>query len=229
MKPVGTGYLLTWKGAQTGPFTLEQIRTQLTAGEISRIHRIRVDGGWQLLDEFLTALPESAVERQASAIQQREAQLPQEFHAQLAAERTRFEPPPPPPPLLPSSDEVARRSPLSHLLPKNEPLPILFPGSSSVNEFDERSSGKSHTSGLAIASLVMAVCNFIPYLNFFSWILALVFGHSALGQMKRDPQLGGKALAIAGLAITYFLLVVGLTFAVLVFANYQKLPNFLHL
>ena len=75
----------------------------------------------------------------------------------------------------------------------------------------------------------MALCNFVPYLGFFSWILALVFGHTALAQMKRDPGLDGRGMAIAGLVITYFLLVMGLTFAVLVFANYQKLPNFFHL
>ena len=82
------------------------------------------------------------------------------------------------------------------------------------------------TSGLAMAALGMALCNFIPYVNFISWILALVFGHMALAQMKRDESLEGRWLAITALVITYFLVVLVLTFIVLMLANHQKLPFF---
>ena len=65
----------------------------------------------------------------------------------------------------------------------------------------------------------MGLCNFVPYLNFVTWILALVFGHVALSQMKRDPAIEGRGMAIAGLVITYFLLLMGLTVGVLMVAK----------
>ena len=218
MKPADGSYFLTWKGSRTGPFSIEQVRAQLAAGEISRMHRIGVNGGWQLLDEFLTAAPDPAAERHAAALRQREEQLRREFDSQLAAERVRAVPPP-----TDSGDEV-KPSPFSHFLPKPPPPAILYPA---TPDEEDAPVTPTRTSGLAIASLVMALCNFIPYVGFFSWILALVFGHTALGQMQRDPSLAGRGMAIAGLAITYFLLVLGLTYVALVLINHQKLPSFL--
>jgi hypothetical protein len=46
-------YLLRWKGRPSGPFTLEEIRARLDAGEISRVHQIESELGWGLLDDFL--------------------------------------------------------------------------------------------------------------------------------------------------------------------------------
>jgi hypothetical protein len=209
-------YLLQWKGRQSGPFSLAQIRTQLGRGEISRMHQVAVDGGWQVLDEFLAQHPEETARRHADELRQREAELRREFETQLATERARgseYSPQDEPP-----------RSPLSHLLPKQPPptfLPLPDPASEA-----EAESAPTRTSGLAIAALVLALCNFIPYVNFFSWILALVFGHTALGQMKRDPALTGRGLALAALGITYFLLVMGVTFLVLLLVNGQKIPTF---
>lgn len=54
------------------------------------------------------------------------------------------------------------------------------------------------TNGLAIASLVTGILGFL-------WItplLAIVFGHIALSQIKRTRQ-GGRGLAIAGLILGY--------------------------
>jgi len=152
-------YLLLWKGRQTGPFALDEIRAKLTAGEISRMHQIGVAGGWQVLDEFL---------------------------------------------------EKVRPDPVRPLFP---PHPLQPP-----------SEPPAHTSRLAIAALIMGLCTFIPYVNFLTWILALGFGHTALWQMKEDETLRGRNLAIAGLMITYFVLVLGLTFVTLMVTNNQKLP-----
>jgi len=49
--------------------------------------------------------------------------------------------------------------------------------------------------------------------------LAIIFGHIALSQIKRDPGLGGRGMAYAGLAITYVLLGGGLIFGILYVAN----------
>jgi hypothetical protein len=58
--------------------------------------------------------------------------------------------------------------------------------------------GTTRTSGMAIASLVLGIISII--INPLS-ILAIIFGGVAMGQMGKDPTLGGKGLAIAGLVI----------------------------
>jgi len=223
MNPRESSYFLSWKGARSGPFSLEQIRAQLATSEISRMHQIEVEGHWQVLDEFLSRADADTRTRADAETAQREAQLRQDYERQLADERARHQPPPR------EIEPEEPRSSLSHLLRKEPPVfpqpppppppPLPPPRGDPPAEI-------TRTSGLAIAALIMGLCNFIPYVGFFTWILALVFGHTALGQMKRDPGLDGRGMAIAGLAITYFLLVLGLTFAVLVFMNTQRLPNF---
>ena len=39
--PAASTFLLRWKGAESGPFSLEEIRELLAAGEISRMHQVR--------------------------------------------------------------------------------------------------------------------------------------------------------------------------------------------
>ena len=82
---------------------------------------------------------------------------------------------------------------------------------------------KTHTSGLASAALLGGLCCFIPYVKLIAWIPALACGHLALLQMKRDPTLGGWWIAVAGLAVTYFLLVLGLTYAALMIFHGRSL------
>ena len=55
------------------------------------------------------------------------------------------------------------------------------------------------TSGMAIASLIFGILFLFP-LN----ILAIIFGHISLSQIKKSAgRLGGKGLAIAGLVLGY--------------------------
>jgi Domain of unknown function (DUF4190) len=53
------------------------------------------------------------------------------------------------------------------------------------------------TNGYAIASLVLGIIGMV-----IGSILAVVFGHMALGQIRRSSQ-GGRGLAIAGLVLGY--------------------------
>ncbi|SED83312.1 DUF4190 domain-containing protein [Jiangella alba] len=55
------------------------------------------------------------------------------------------------------------------------------------------------TSGLAVASLVLGIL----WLGWLGSLLAVIFGHVALGKMRRDPSVGGRGLAIAGLVLGY--------------------------
>lgn len=68
------------------------------------------------------------------------------------------------------------------------------------------------TNGLAIAGMVLGIV-------WFYWIgslLAVVFGHVALSQIKRNPYQNGKGMAIAGLVLGYIGLAVLLLIVLLV-------------
>jgi hypothetical protein len=54
------------------------------------------------------------------------------------------------------------------------------------------------TNGLAIASMVLGII----WLYWLGSILAVIFGHIALSQIKRTNQ-GGKGMAVAGLVLGY--------------------------
>jgi hypothetical protein len=63
------------------------------------------------------------------------------------------------------------------------------------------------TNGLAIAALVLGICGF--------GILPVIFGHIALGQVRRTGD-GGGGLAVAGLVLGYLALAGGLIALVIV-------------
>ena len=55
------------------------------------------------------------------------------------------------------------------------------------------------SNGLAIASMVLG----IVWVYWLGSILAIVFGHVALHQIKRNPHQTGRGMAIAGLVLGY--------------------------
>ena len=180
--PAASTFLLRWKGAEAGPFSIEEIRELLEAGEISRLHQVQVNGRWKLLDDFAELNP----------ARQRPAGMPDRRVDQERALAT-------------------RESQLSESTTADEHSPIF------------ELSSITRISGLAIAALILGVCGFIPYVNFLSWIFALVFGHLALVQLDRNPSLTGRWMAIAGLAITYFLVLVGITYVALMIYHGRSL------
>ena len=121
----------------------------------------------------------------------------------------------------PREAAAPRRSPLSRLLP---PLELARSPAQTADDDDlEPEQAPRRTSGLAMAALVMGLCGFVPYLDLVTWIFALGFGHLALTQISRDPAMGGRWMAVTGLLITYFLLVMGLTFVILMVSNHRPL------
>jgi hypothetical protein len=70
----------------------------------------------------------------------------------------------------------------------------------------EQPAGPPKTSGLAIASLICSIGNFviIP----FGFIPGIICGHLAFKQLAREPGLRGRGLAKAGLILGYIGLVV---------------------
>jgi hypothetical protein len=205
-------HLLLWKGRQFGPFNIEQIREKLFAGDINRMHQIQVDDHWQILDDYLEKLRAADL-----SARMRDSEMKREFDAQLIAARASG------PRMIAHEPQTAPGSQLS-------PVHSEW---SAVNSSDPFAAGpapspfplsQSRMSGFAITAFVMGICCFIPFVNFISWILAIVFGHIALSQMNADDSLKGRGLAIAGLAITYFLLVMVTTVIVLCLANNKPLP-----
>jgi uncharacterized RDD family membrane protein YckC len=81
---------------------------------------------------------------------------------------------------------------------------------------NERPAQPTETAASAIASLALGICSCLLLLGPLAGIPAVVCGHVALSNMKANPRLGGKGLAIAGLVTGYlgiawpFLLVGGL-------------------
>jgi hypothetical protein len=202
-------YRLLWKGRESGPFPLEEIEARLVAGEISRLHQIQVNGRWQILDDFLEKLRHHSPVPTHSTISGRELGPVRETALEKYARPG--EPP----------------SALGRLLPKWLRFGASHPAPLDGEPFDadhpHEPAFRPRLSVWALAALLLALCDFIPYVNFVSWIPALIFGHIALHRIDRDDTLFGRGLAVTALVITYFLLIVFLTFVVLMVANHQPL------
>ena len=55
------------------------------------------------------------------------------------------------------------------------------------------------TSGFAIASLILS----LVWVFWLGSVLAVIFGHIALNEIRRDPAVRGRGLAVAGLVLGY--------------------------
>jgi len=62
---------------------------------------------------------------------------------------------------------------------------------------------RQRTSGLAIASMVCGILSlvffWVPVFGFLLGIIAIIFGAVSIRQIGREPNLGGRGMAIAGL------------------------------
>lgn len=62
--------------------------------------------------------------------------------------------------------------------------------------------GPKTTSGLAVTSMIMGILSMLGGCYFIiPVILAVVFGHIAVTQCNKDPNLAGKGMAVAGLVM----------------------------
>jgi hypothetical protein len=90
----------------------------------------------------------------------------------------------------------------------------------------EQTAGPPKTSGLAIASLICSIGNFviIP----FGFIPGIICGHLALKQLAREPGLRGRGLAKAGLILGYIGLVLLIVLVVVVLVLGLSLTKLKH-
>ncbi|WP_236610966.1 DUF4190 domain-containing protein [Microbacterium sp. UCD-TDU] len=67
------------------------------------------------------------------------------------------------------------------------------------------------TSGLAITSLICGIAGVVlvwAIIPVLASIAAVITGHMALGQTRRDPGIGGRGMAIAGLILGYAMIAI---------------------
>jgi len=69
------------------------------------------------------------------------------------------------------------------------------------------------TSGVAVTSMVLGILTYIIG-GVFTAIPAVICGHVAKAEMRRNPNLGGRGMAIAGLAMGYLAIVITLVIVV---------------
>ena len=80
-------------------------------------------------------------------------------------------------------------------------------------------SAAQRTSGYAIASLILGIAGLFVF-PIVPSILAIVFGHKAREDLRRDPAVGGDGLATAGIVLGWVgiaLTAIGLLFLLLLF------------
>ena len=99
-------------------------------------------------------------------------------------------------PIVSSSSAAPMQLPTDQQQPQYQPQQFQQPQYQPQypQQFQPNRSG--NTNGMAIASLICA---------FFIFPLGIIFGHIAMGQIKRTGE-GGKGLATAGLIIGYLVL-----------------------
>jgi BMFP domain-containing protein YqiC/succinate dehydrogenase hydrophobic anchor subunit len=213
----GQAFEVEWKGKTLGKLTIGELRSRLAAGQLSRLHRVRVNGVWQSLGEWLDQIDTRQRENVVIAQQQAKANTEQELNAERARaaalearladlERQAREPQPAAPAWNPAA-------PRPEQLPHN---PFAGQGGYHPAQVPE-------VCGLAVAALVFGIVAVVLFgatiafayhmkvrwvnLTFWSsllaWLLTTIFGHIALGEIRRSPGLGGRAMAITGLALGY--------------------------
>lgn len=190
-----TQHQLQWRGRAVGPWSLAQIREALEAGTIHSLYRICVEGEWMSLRDYLEEVDAADLARRAAelgtSLRQKEAQKPAEF-VPLAQKRT-------------LGFEIQVQKP--NLFGKAPPVFVkgATPGRVELSA-DLPAENTPLTCWLAVVAFVISCASFVPYLNLVSWLPSIILGHLALRQIRRQPSLEGRGLAIGALIIGYALI-----------------------
>lgn len=133
--------------------------------------------------------------------------------------------PPPPPPAAPAPAAYPTPPPAYPTPPPAYPAPPAQPYAS----YPPRSP-KPKTNGLAIASMVLGILSLVFFCAWFfpvMPILAVVFGHIALSQIRKQGT-AGRGMAIAGLVTGYIGLAITVVMIILMIIGTvtSPTPNF---
>lgn len=91
-------------------------------------------------------------------------------------------------------------------------LPASQPGYGAYPSAGYPAAASRPTSPLAVASLICGIAGVVliwAIIPVLASIAAVITGHMALGQIKRQPGIGGRGLAIAGLILGYAVVAIG--------------------
>ena len=204
---------LQWRGQRLGPWSLDEINHSLESGQIHSLYQVHVGGEWRTLRDYLAEqdLTASTLRREQEVANNASMVTRREYEQKLATEKAAAET------LrkqLQQTHEAQRQQVVSA-----QPQSVSSPPGPQMIAMQMVPQVPGRTSGLAVASFVLSLCNFIPFVNLLSWLLSIIFGHVALANISKDPNLGGRGLAIAGLVITYSLFALGLIFALFLLAT----------
>lgn len=180
---------LSWQGRVSGPFSPGEIRELLKKGKIHSLHKVQVGGNWVLLRDHLAG--ENRRERKAAQAAAATRHL---------ADAARQGNVPPLPATIAVADDGSDtpRSGRRRDAPavSTDPAAQDHPGPS--RDVAESVPG----TGMAIASFVLSLLFFLPFLNLVAWVLGLIFGRLALGQMPGDNPPRVRVLASCGVWIS---------------------------
>jgi hypothetical protein len=218
-----------WKGQSLGSFTLVNLRERLASGQLSRMHRVKVDGAWLPLGVWLdqmeasgqqaNAIAEAQRQRELSAERERAAALAQQLHQQ--------------------EQQLRHTAPARFGESHAAPSPVSLPSDTETN--------LPYTSGFAVAALVFGILaalflvtlfvlaseqnlrwvGFVTWCGTIAWLLATILGHVAIIEIRRDPLARGQGLAFTGLMLGYTViaLITFLVFLASLRNDYRHLLN----
>ncbi|WP_168380838.1 MULTISPECIES: DUF4190 domain-containing protein [unclassified Microbacterium] len=132
-----------------------------------------------------------------------------------AAPQPGYAPPPAPPGHASPADYAAPASQPGYATPPVQPgyAPPASPsGYGAYPSAGYPAAASRPTSPLAVTSLICGIAGLVliwAIIPVLASIAAVITGHMALGQIKRQPGVGGRGLAIAGLILGYAVVAIG--------------------
>ncbi|HZN36223.1 MAG TPA: GYF domain-containing protein [Pirellulaceae bacterium] len=225
-------YLIRLRGQQQGPFTADQLQKLASRGRFSRSYEVSTDDGvsWQRAEAFPELFPKLPPRRGETAPATADkaataaAEQPGEewYYTHAGAE------------LGPTSvGELKRLIGLGQVVAEDHVWTEGMDYWQRVRDVPELARQLTantaaalpptpQTSPMAVASFILGLLGF----TLIGSILAIVFGHIALSQIRQSQgKLGGKGLAIVGLVLGYLVVVTSVIAAIVVIAILALAPS----
>jgi hypothetical protein len=179
-------HFISFRDRVTGPFTIVEIRHQLRSRQINSLYKVQVNREWILLRELLGQLKR---EEEKLAAEKAE-QLALERSAQASFDQSR------------ASHAHIPKVVLEEANSHNDEEDSFYEATQSI-EYDDEDEANSSNRGLGIASFVLSLFFFIPFLNLICMILSIILGHLALPRRSPSSRLGQPALPWTGVWTSY--------------------------
>jgi hypothetical protein len=179
MKDYEQEYYISRHETTSWPFSLDDIKRKLKRREISTLHKIQVDGQWELLRGFLASAKREkiSVKRTHSVGGTLEQHDTEAVPLTIAINKEHDV-------YSPNEDGAAEPDAVEQRA--HEPGSVAIP-----------------SRGFGMASFVLSLFFFLPGINFVCFILALIFGHLALSKTPSPMRKDQNMLPWFGIFHTY--------------------------